>query len=88
MKTVKNTTAIVAVTNSFFRSIFVSSKTSARANAIAPRKPPYDIINISIRVNSSKRQQLAILAKIAIPRRKNKFYFRKFLIWIFIPITR
>jgi hypothetical protein len=50
---------------------FVSSRMSAKAKAMAPRRPPYDMMIMSMRVSSSRRQQLARLAKIVMPRKKH-----------------
>lgn len=68
MNTVKSTTTVAAVMNSFFLGIKFSSNTRARAKASAPRSPPYDIISMSIRVNSRRRRRFARFAKSATPK--------------------
>ena len=66
-KTVKKTTARVAVTNSGWFLTFFGSMRSTRANATAPLKPPYDMMNFSTQSSFCSRKRFAASAKIITP---------------------
>lgn len=59
MKTVKYITAIVVVTNIGCSLTCFGSISSTKANATAPRKPPYDITNFSTLLSLWSRNRFA-----------------------------
>lgn len=70
--TVKYITVIVVVTNIGCKGMCSESIKSTKANATAPRNPPYDITNFSTLFNLCSRKWLAIAVNTMTPKSLRK----------------